>query len=84
MMGRGLGRGGQSDWLNWLLAIGLPALVRFGGRAVQNRKSHALSYQKSNVDPEKLALRHQVQELRAELEAMKKRLAQLESHPPTE
>jgi len=62
----------DSDWLNWVFAIGLPALVRFGGKAVSSRKAPNV------MDDEKLALRRQVQELRAELDAMKMRLAEIQ------
>jgi len=80
-MGMGLGRGrgfwnrgfggGGSGRRNMFYATGLPGWMRFGG--------YAAPYTKPDPEMEKQALKDEAAAMQAELEAIKKRLAEIET-----
>ncbi len=71
--GRGGGRGGGFGWRNRFLATGVPGWSWFGG--------YNAPYQ--NVDPEmeKKALQQDAEVLKSEMDAIKKRLEELDAKP---
>ncbi len=68
--GRGFGGGGRG-WRHWFHATGFPGWMRFGG--------YAAPYQMPDAETEKQALKSQAEDMQAELDAVKKRLAELET-----
>ncbi len=66
----GYGRGGGRGHRHWFCATGTPGWMRFGG--------YAPPYRTPDPETEKQALRGQADAMQAELEAIKKRLAELE------
>jgi len=67
--GFGRGRGGGRGWRHWYYATGLPGWQRFG----------ATPYQPPDPALEKQALQSQATALQRDLDAIKQRLAALES-----
>lgn len=67
------GRGGGRGRRNMFYATGVPGWARFGGSAAP--------YPKPEPEMEKQALRDQAEALQEELEAVKKRLSELETAP---
>ncbi len=74
--GRGFGGGGRG-WRNRFFATGQPGWMRFGANAAPF--SDPMFYQGSDPEMEKQALRNQVGALESELDAIRKRLAQMEA-----
>ena len=74
--GRGFGGGGRG-WRNMYYATGLPGWMRFGGYATPY--GYPEPYQKPDPKLEKEALKNQAEALQAELDFIKKRLAEIES-----
>jgi hypothetical protein len=68
--GRGFGGGGWGR-RNWVHGAGYPGWVGYGG--------YAAPYQAPDADTEKQLLKNEAKAVRAELEAIDKRLAELES-----
>lgn len=72
--GRGSGRGfGGGGWgrRNWFNAAGVPGWMGYG--------SYAAPYQAPDAETEKQVLKSEAKAVRAELEAIDKRLAELEA-----
>ena len=72
--GRGRGRGfggGGSGWRNGFYGTGAPGWTGFGG--------YAVPYQAPDAETEKQALKSEAKAVRAGLEAIDKRLAELEA-----
>ena len=68
--GRGFGGGGWGR-RNWFHATGVPGWMGYGG--------YAAPYQAPDADTEKQMLKSEAKAVRAELEAIDKRLAELEA-----
>jgi hypothetical protein len=68
--GRGFGGGGRG-WRHWFHATGLPGWMGFGGNAAP--------YQQPDPESEKQALKSQAEAMQSELDAISKRLAELET-----
>lgn len=79
--GRGFGGGGRG-WRHWFYATGLPGWMRF--------RSYGIPYwygaplQKPDPEMEKRFLREQAEMIQSELDAIKKRLSELESGAESE
>jgi len=67
---RGFGGGGRG-WRHRFHATGVPGWMRFGG--------HAVPYLQSDPELEKQPLKSQAEAMQAELDAISKRLAELET-----
>ena len=65
------GRGGGRGWRNMFYATGQPGWMRFGGNAAP--------FQAPNPEMEKPFLKGQVDALQAEMDAIRKRLADIET-----
>lgn len=78
----GRGGGGGRGWRHWFYATGVPGWARFGGYGVP----YGFPAQGSSADAEteKRALSNQAEALQGELDAVKKRLDDLESGKGTE
>ena len=74
--GRGFGGGGRG-WRNWFYATGLPGWRRIGGYAAPY--GYPTTYQKSDPELEKQALKNEAEALQSELDSIKKRLEEIES-----
>lgn len=74
--GRGAGRGGGRGWRNQFHATGMPGWMRFG--------AFNAPFRAPDADSEKQALRQQADALQAELEAIRKRLDEIEKAAPAE
>jgi hypothetical protein len=70
--GRGFGGGGRG-WRHGFHATGLPGWMRFG--------AYAAPYQTPDPETEKQVLKNQADALQSELEAIKKRLSEIETSP---
>lgn len=68
--GRGFGSGGRG-WRNWFHATGIPGWMRLGGNAA--------SVQNSHQKIEQQALKNQAEILQTEMDAIKKRLDEMET-----
>ena len=80
-VGRGRGFGGRGDgrgWRNMFYATGLPGWMRFGGHGAPH--GYPASYQKSDPEMEKQALKSQADALQSELDFIKKRLNEIETN----
>lgn len=75
--GRGYG-GGRRGWRNMFFATGIPGWGRFGGYDAAYGYPPA-TYQTVDPDVEKQSLRRQAELLESELDAIKKRLAEVEA-----
>ncbi|NMD34711.1 MAG: DUF5320 domain-containing protein [Planctomycetes bacterium] len=76
--GRDFGGGGRG-WRHRFYATGLPGWARPGAVVPPYAVPYATPYAKPDPELEKQALRHQADALASELEAIKKRLSELES-----
>jgi len=79
--GRGFGGGGRG-WRHWFYATGLPGWIRFG--AGIPAFGYASPYGNLNPEVEKQALKNQADVLQSELDAIKKRLSELETSSTAE
>lgn len=70
----GRGFGGGRGWRNTFYATGVPGWGRFGGYGVV-----PAAYQTADPDVENQSLKRQAELLESELEAVKKRLAEVET-----
>ena len=68
--GRGFGGGGRG-WRHWFNVTGVPGWMRFGG--------YAARYQQPDPESEKQALKSQAETMQSELDAISKRLAELDA-----
>jgi hypothetical protein len=68
--------GGGRGWRNMFYATGRPGWMRFGGYPAAY--GYPTPYLKPDADVEKQALKNQAEQLRAELDLIKKRLAEVE------
>ena len=68
--GRGFGGGGRG-WRHWFWATGLPGWMRFG--------AYASPYLKPDPEMEKQALKNEAAALESEINAIKKRLSEIET-----
>lgn len=73
----GGGFGGGRGWRHMFYATGLPGWARFGGFAAP--KGYSGPYPKPDPEMEKQALKSQADDLQSELDAIKKRLAEIEA-----
>lgn len=73
--GRGFGGGGRG-WRHWFYATGLPGWMRFGG--------YSQTLPEFNSDQYKMALKSQAEALQAQVQAIQKRLAELEAEEKKE
>jgi RecB family exonuclease len=73
--GRGFGGGGRG-WRHQFYATGLPGWMRFGG--------YAAPYQRPDPKTEMQMLKNQAEALESELDSIRKRIDELESHPVEE
>jgi len=71
------GRGGGRGWRNMFYATGQPGWMRFGGYAAPY--GYPASYQAPSPEMEKQFLKGQVDDLQAEMDAIRKRLADIET-----
>ncbi|OGP81503.1 MAG: hypothetical protein A2Z13_10200 [Deltaproteobacteria bacterium RBG_16_64_85] len=69
--GRGFGMGFGHGWRHWFHATGVPDWMRFGG--------HAPGYPRPDPELEKQGLRNIAETLASELEAIRKRISELET-----
>jgi len=69
--GRGFGGGGRG-WRHWFNATGVPGWMRFGG--------YAAPCQQPDPESEKQALKSRAEAMQSELDAISKRLAELETN----
>ena len=79
--GRGLGRGGGRGWRHWYYATGLPGWMRYGWMPYGGLVPY--QYQKPDPEMEKQVLKTQAENLQAELDAIKKRLSEIETETTT-
>ena len=83
--GMGFGRGGGAwgrggggrGWRNMFYATGQPGWMRFGGYAAPY--GYPAPYQAPNPEMEKQALKSQADALQAEMDAIRKRIADIEA-----
>ncbi len=78
---QGFGRGG-CGWRNRFNATGLPGWMRFGTSAVtiDNPEPH----EESDPTIETQSLKNQINDLKTELDCMRKRLSEVETNPKAE
>jgi len=69
--GRGRGWGRGFGWRNWFYGAGVPGWMGYGG--------YAAPYPAPDAETEKQVLKNEAKAVRAELEAIDKRLAELEA-----
>lgn len=69
--------GGSRGWRNMLYATGQPGWMRFGGSATPD--GHPASHQAASPEMERRFLKGQVDALQAEMDAIRKRLADIEA-----
>jgi len=74
--GRGFGGGGRG-WRNRFYATGQPGWMSYGGYAAPY--GYAVPYQAPNPEMEKQFLKGQIDALQAEMDAVSKRLADIEA-----
>ncbi len=74
---RSLGGGGGRGWRNMFYATGQPGWMRFGGYAAPY--GYPAPYQAPNPEMEKQFLKSQADALQAEMDAIRKRLADIET-----
>jgi len=74
--GRGFGSGGRG-WRNRFYATGQPGWMSYGGYAAPY--GYAVPYQAPNPEMEKQFLKGQIDALQAEMDAVSKRLADIEA-----
>lgn len=73
--GRGFGGGGRG-WRNMFYATGLPGWMRYGGYGAPY--GYPAPYQRPDPEMEKQALRNQADYLQSELDAIRRRLDEIE------
>lgn len=78
--GRGRGFWGGRGWRHQYYATGLPGWVRFGGYSAPYVYPGA--YYKPDPEMEKQALKNQANAMQSELDAINKRLGELETEEP--
>lgn len=71
------GQGGGRGWRNMFYATGQPGWMRFGGYAAPY--GYPVPYQAPNPEMEKQFLKGQVDALQAQMDAIRKRLADIET-----